>query len=69
MWVEKGVGFSPRGNAARWKGKTMSLHGRLSMPRLSISKDFLVDLEGAALLALVPVALCVLLFAAELFGR
>jgi hypothetical protein len=39
------------------------------MPRLSISKDFFVDLEGAALLALVPVALCVLLFAAELFGR
>ncbi len=47
----------------------MSLHGRLSMPRLSVSKDLLVDLEGAGLLALVPVALCVLLFAAELFGR
>jgi hypothetical protein len=47
----------------------MSLHGRLSIPRPPVFKDYLVDLEGAAVLALVPVALCVLLFAAELFGK
>jgi hypothetical protein len=47
----------------------MSIHGRLAMKRPSIFKDLLVDLEGAGLLALVPAALCFLLFAAELFGR
>ena len=47
----------------------MSLHSRLSIPRLPIFKDYLVDLEGAGVFALVPVGLCVLLFAAELFGR
>ncbi len=47
----------------------MSIHGRLAMKRPSVFKDLLVDLEGAGLLALVPAALCFLLFAAELFGR
>jgi len=69
MRVEKGVGLSPRVHAAKWKGDAMSLHDRLSMPRLSVSKNFLVDLEAAGAIALVPFVLCVLLFAAELFGR
>jgi len=34
---------------------------------LSVSKNFLVDLEAAGAIALVPLVLCVLLFAAELF--
>lgn len=67
--VEKGVCLSPRVDAAKRKGDTMSLHDRLLILRASVFKDFLVDLEGAGLLALAPVALCVMLFAAELFGR
>lgn len=47
----------------------MSIHGHFAMQRPSFFKDLLVDLEGAGLLALVPVALCLVLFAAELFGR
>jgi hypothetical protein len=39
------------------------------MPRPSVSKDLIGDLEGACVLALVPAALCILLFAAELFAK
>jgi len=67
MRLGKGVGLAARVHAARWKGDSMSLHDRLSMPRLSVSKNFLVDLEAAGAIALVPLVLCVLLFAAELF--
>jgi hypothetical protein len=47
----------------------MNIHSRLATHRSPVFRDFLADLEGAGLLALVPVALCLLLFAAELFGR
>ena len=59
--------MSPRVDAAKRKGDTMNLHGRLSKPKPPILKDFLVDFEGAGLLALVPVAVCAMLFAVEFF--
>lgn len=39
------------------------------MPIEEGRRSILVDLETAVLLAVVPVMLCVLLFAGELFGR
>jgi hypothetical protein len=61
--------LSPKVGAVRREGDTMNIYNRLSIPRASVFKDFLVDLEGAGLLVLVPTALCLMLFAAELFGK
>jgi len=44
----------------------MPLHGQMSLPSQSVLKECLIDLGNAVLLALVPVTLCVLIFAEDL---